>query len=126
MPQQMMQPSPQQIQEMQARLAQDAAKAGMSVPQYVEMLKQRAIQAHQAQQQQAQQQGGGPPQGQQQVQHQQPITPGPPNPAAIAVANFLKSQPLKLRTVLLDEKRRDMFRGTPDVPFEAIFHMANV
>jgi translocation protein SEC62 len=61
---------------------------------------------HQAQlqaQQQAQQQ--------QQQQQQQPIQPGPPKPEAIAVANFLKSQDLKPRTVIHDEKRKDMFRG---------------
>jgi translocation protein SEC62 len=104
----MPQPTPEQIQQMQQQLAAEAAKHNMSVEQYVEVLKQRAMHQHQMQmraqqQQQQQQQQGGPV--------QQPIQPGPPNPAAIAVANFLRSQPLKPRTVLQDEKRRDMFRG---------------
>jgi translocation protein SEC62 len=46
----------------------------------------------------------------QQQQQQQPIQPGPPKPEAIAVANWLKSQDLKPRTVVHDEKRKDMFR----------------
>ncbi|KAA8611903.1 Translocation protein SEC62 [Pyrenophora tritici-repentis] len=36
--------------------------------------------------------------------------PGPPKPEALAVANWLKSQDLKPRTVVHDEKRKDMFR----------------
>jgi len=58
-------------------------------------------------QQQAQQQAQM--QAQQRAQ-QQPIQPGPPKPEAIAVANWLKSQDLKPRTVVHDEKRKDMFR----------------
>jgi translocation protein SEC62 len=41
----------------------------------------------------------------------QPITPGPPNPVAIAMANFLRGQDLKLRTCILNGDRKDMFRG---------------
>lgn len=48
-------------------------------------------------------------QAQQQAQ-QQPIQPGPPKPEALAVANWLKGQDLKPRTVVHDEKRKDMFR----------------
>lgn len=140
------QPSPEQIAEMQRRIADEAQKAGMSVPQYVEQLKAQAIRNHQMQQmamrQQQQQQGGGPPpqgqpgqpgqaltpqqqqqlqqqmqqqmqqqQMQQQQQQQQPIQPGPPKPEALAVANFLKSQDLKQRTCIFQEKRKDMFKG---------------
>ena len=42
----------------------------------------------------------------------QPITPGPPNPAALAVATFLKNQDLKMRTCILNGQRKDMFKGT--------------
>lgn len=97
------QPTPEQIAAMQRQLALDAQKAGMTVPQFVEKLKQQAI----AQQQAAQQQQA---QAQQQ-QQQQPINPGPPNPAAIAVANFLKGQDLKMRTCILNGQRKDMFKG---------------
>jgi translocation protein SEC62 len=96
------QPTPEQIQQMQRQLAADAQKAGMSVPQYVERLKAQAI----AQQQAAQQQ-----QAQAQQQQQQPINPGPPKPEALAVANFLKSQDLKMRTCILNGQRKDMFKG---------------
>ena len=104
-PPQGQQPTPEQIQQMQRQLAAEAEKRGLTVQQYIEELKAQAMAQHQAQlraQQQAQQ------------QQQQPIQPGPPNPAAIAVANFLKSQELKPRTVILDEKRKDMFRGMPE------------
>ncbi|WKT45737.1 Translocation protein Sec62 [Fusarium oxysporum f. sp. vasinfectum] len=40
----------------------------------------------------------------------QPITPGPPNPKAIALASFLRGQDLKPRTVILNGERKDMFR----------------
>lgn len=112
MPQPGQQPTPEQIQMMQRQLAAEAEKRGLTVPQYIEQLKAQAMQQHQAQmraqqQQQAQQGQGGGQQGQ-----AQPIQPGPPNPAAIAVANFLKGSDLKPRTVIHDEKRKDMFRGT--------------
>jgi translocation protein SEC62 len=63
-----------------------------------------------------QQQGGQPPH---QHAHQhgpqgaqpQPIVPGPPNPVAIALAKFLRSQDLKPRTCILDGNRKDMFKG---------------
>lgn len=80
---------------MQRQLAIDAEKNGMTVPQFIEFLKKKQ------QEQMAQQQ-----------QHQpQPINPGPPNPAALAVANFLKSQDLKMRTCILNGQRKDMFKG---------------
>lgn len=104
MPQPGQQPTPEQIQMMQRQLAAEAEKHGISVQEYVQRLKAQAMQQHQAQLQ-AQQRA------QQQQQQQQPIQPGPPKPEAIAVANFLKSQDLKPRTVIHDEKRKDMFRG---------------
>lgn len=105
---------------MQQQLARDAEKAGMTVPQFIEHLKKQA-QEQQARMQamQQQQQGGQPPQ-QHQHQHQQgppqagqpqPIVPGPPNPVAIALAKFLRSQDLKPRTCILNGDRKDMFKG---------------
>ena len=103
---------------MQQQIAAEAQKAGISVPQYVERLKAQAQQNHQRmqmmqQQQRAQQQQ----QGQQQMQQggaqpgqQVPIAPGPPKPEALAVAAFLRSQNLKLRTCIFQEKRKDMFK----------------
>jgi translocation protein SEC62 len=102
------QPTPEQIAIMQRQLAVEAEKHGMTVPQYIEQLKAQAMQNHQAQLRAQQQQQMAQ---QQQQQQQQPIQPGPPNPAAIAVANFLKSQEMKPRTVILDEKRKEMFKG---------------
>jgi translocation protein SEC62 len=103
MPQPGQQPTPEQMQMIQRQLAIEAEKHGISVQEYVQRLKAQAMAQHQAQmaaQQRAQQQ-----------QQQQPIQPGPPKPEAIAVANWLKSQDLKPRTVIHDEKRKDMFRG---------------
>lgn len=97
------QPTPEQIRQIQQQLAAEAEKHGISVQEYVQRLREQAMAQQQAQmraQQQAQQQ-----------QQQQPIQPGPPKPEAIAVANWLKTQELKPRTVVHDEKRKDMFRG---------------
>jgi translocation protein SEC62 len=44
---------------------------------------------------------------------QVPVNPSnPPDPKAIAVAQFLRSQNLKSRTCILDGQRKDMFKGT--------------
>ena len=145
-------PTPEQIQEIQRRIAEDAQKAGMSVPQFVEHIKRQAMEQQmrmRAAQQAAGQQPGGPggpggPPGQpMQVMQQQgghdhphphphqhghppggaasqgraqPITPGPPNPKALAVAKFLRNQDLKPRTSILNGERKDMFKGrlSPD------------
>ncbi|CAN9344945.1 unnamed protein product [Alternaria alternata] len=95
-------PTPEQIQQIQMQLQAEAQKHGISVQEYVQRLRQQAMAQQQAQQQ-AQMQA-------QQRAQQQPIQPGPPKPEAIAVANWLKSQDLKPRTVVHDEKRKDMFR----------------
>ena len=59
-------------------------------------------------QQQGQVQGQGQP-----TQQQVPVNPGgPPDPKAIAVATFLRSQDLKPRTCVLDGQRKDLFKGT--------------
>lgn len=124
MPQPGQQPTPEQIQMMQRQIAAEAEKQGMTYEEYVQQLKQQAMAQHQAQmrmQQQQQQQGGPqqrPPQGG--PGQPQPIEPGPPNPAAIAVANFLKSQELKHRTVIHDEKRKEMFRGNSSL-YESLY-----
>jgi len=96
----------------QAQIAIEAEKAGMTVPEFIEKMK-----AQQAAQQQAQAQAA-------QQQQQQPITPGPPNPAAIAVAKFLKGQDLKMRTCILQGQRKDMFKGILP-PCTFIFQNAN-
>lgn len=96
------QPTPEQIEIMKKQLAAEAAKNGMTVPQFLQKMQEQ-----QRQQQMAQQQAQ-----QQQQQQQQPIQPGPPKPEALAVANFLKGQDLKLRTCILNGQRKDMFKGT--------------
>ena len=118
-------PSPEQIAAMQRQLAIDAEKAGMTVPQFIEQLKRKAAEQQQARMQQMQQQQQQQGQQGQQHQHQhqhpqqpqqgqpQPIIPGPPNPVALSLAKFLRSQPLKPRTVILNGERKDMFKGKP-------------
>ncbi|KZF23437.1 translocation protein [Xylona heveae TC161] len=97
-------PTPQQIAAMQQQLAAEAAKHNMSVEQYVAQLKAQAMQQHQMQQQQrAAAAGQGQPQ-------QVPIKPGPPDPKALAVAKWLRSQDLKSRTCILQAARKDMFK----------------
>lgn len=113
------QPTPQQIQAMQRQLAIDAEKNGMTVPQFVEQLKKQALAQQQARMQQ-QQQAQAQAQAQQQQNQMQPIQPGPPKPEAIAVAKFLQSQDLKMRTCILNGQRKNMFKGRDP------FHTLNV
>lgn len=126
------QPTPEQIQEIQRRIAEDAQKAGMTVPEFIEHIKRQAqeqqrMRAQQmAMQQQQQQQrppghencdhdhdheGHSHPPPQQGQGRPQPIVPGPPKPEALALAKFLKSQDLKPRTCILNGERKDMFKG---------------
>lgn len=101
------QPTPEQIEIMRKQLFAEAEKQGLSVPEYLQKMRQQQMQQQAQQQQLAQQQQ------QPQQQPQQPIQPGPPKPEALAVANFLKGQDLKLRTCILNGQRKDMFKGIP-------------
>lgn len=120
--------TPEQFaQKQREQLTADAAKLGLTPEQYVTQLRTRALQAHQKQMEAQQQGQAAPPQGQQQQgqspapqeqpqpqqqTHQVPVQPGqPPDPKAVAVANFLRSQNLKPRTCILDGQRKDMFKG---------------
>ncbi|TLS30133.1 hypothetical protein PpBr36_03012 [Pyricularia pennisetigena] len=119
MPPGMVRPTPEQIAAMQRQLAADAERAGMTVPEFIEHIKKQQMEMMRQQQQQRQQQQGqdghddgdeDDDNGHQQQGQGQPITPGPPNPLAIALANFLRSQDLKPRTCILNGERKDMFR----------------
>ncbi|KAM5348061.1 hypothetical protein ACJ41O_007885 [Fusarium nematophilum] len=112
-------PTPEQIQAMQRQLAIDAEKAGMTVPEFIEHIKKQAQEQMRMRAAQQGQQGGQAPghahphphqHGPPQQGRAQPITPGPPNPKAIALAKFLRGQDLKPRTVILNGERKDMFR----------------
>ena len=109
--------TPQQFQQWQRQqIENDAKKVGMTFEQYVNKLKQQAYEQHMAQQQQmAQQQAAqqsGQPQAKDQGGQQVPITPGAPEPKALALAKWLRGQDLKTRTCILNGQRKDMFRGT--------------
>lgn len=115
--------TPQQfIQMQQQKLAEEAAKAGMTPQAYLQMKQQEAIQMQQQAQAQAQAQAQGqqpangqPPQGPQpgqpQLQRIDLTKPVEAKPDALAVAKFLRSQDLKLRTCVFDGQRKDMFKG---------------
>ena len=112
--------TPQQLQAQQRQQVQaEADKAGLTFDQYINKLKQQAFENHQRQQQMAQQQAqtlAAQPPGQPQMQGQQgqqvPITPGAPDPRALALAKWLRGQDLKPRTCILNGQRKDMFKGT--------------
>ncbi|MCJ1347720.1 Translocation protein S62, partial [Peltigera leucophlebia] len=131
------QPTPQQIAAMQAQITQEAAKrgmtpqqfqlwqrqqmeadakkAGLSFDEYINRLKQHALETHQRKQQLAQQQQAAEQSGQPQIQQgkseqQVPITPGAPDPKALALAKWMRGQDLKTRTCILNGQRKDMFR----------------
>ncbi|KAK1836929.1 translocation protein Sec62-domain-containing protein [Podospora conica] len=109
-------PTPEQIAAMQRQLAIDAEKAGMTVPDFIDHLRRQAMEQQMRMQQQAMQQHQMQQQQQQHGEHQhqqgqpQPIVPGPPNPIALALAAFLRSQDLKPRTCILNGERKDMFK----------------
>lgn len=115
--------TPQQFIAMQQqRIQEEAAKAGMTPQAFLQMKQQEAIQQQQQAQAQAQaqaQQGQAPqPNGQPQGQAGQPqlqridlTKPMEAKPDALAVAKFLRSQDLKLRTCVFDGQRKDMFKG---------------
>ena len=112
--------TPQQFQAQQRAQIETEAKANnMSVQQYIQKLRAEALanhqrqQAAQAQQGQVQgQQGGQMQQHQHQQQQQIPINnSGTPDPKALAVLKWLRTQDLKTRTCILNGQRKDMFRG---------------
>lgn len=119
-------PTPEQIAEIQRRVAEDAEKAGMTVPEFIEHIKKQAMEQQRMRMMQQQQAKAGEHvhgehcnhdhgDGHHHHNHQQgqpqPIVPGPPNPKALALAKFLKGQDLKPRTSILNGERKDMFRG---------------
>ncbi|KAH0597463.1 hypothetical protein MHUMG1_04841 [Metarhizium humberi] len=118
-------PTPEQIAEIQRRVAEDAEKAGMTVPEFIEHIKKQAMEQQRMRMMQQQQAEAGEHvhgehcnhdhgDGHHHHNHQQgqpqPIVPGPPNPKALALAKFLKGQDLKPRTSILNGERKDMFR----------------
>lgn len=117
-------PTPEQIAEIQRRIAEDAEKAGLTVPEFIERIKKQSMEQQRMQMMQQQQQHGpgghvhgehcnhdhGHGHGHHHQHQAQPIVPGPPNPQALAVAAFLKGQDLKQRTSILGGERKDMFR----------------
>jgi translocation protein SEC62 len=109
--------TPEQFaQQQREQLAAEAQKHGLTTEQYLAQLRARAIAAHQKQlelQQQGQPSTQPPTQqpGQQQTTTQVPVNPNnPPDPKAVAVAQFLRSQNLKPRTCIMDGQRKDMFK----------------
>jgi translocation protein SEC62 len=95
----------------------------MSPQDYVNMMRAQAMKQAQMQQQQPQQ----PPQkgqaeghshdhshgGHQHTHEQQvPINPGEPTPQALALQKWLRNQDLKSRSCVLNDQRKDMFKGT--------------
>ena len=108
--------SPEKKQQLQQQLATEAAKRGLSLQQYVDQLKAQALKQHQTIQELNSGDGGKMhvpvnKKRQQQFEQQVPISAGPPKPEAIALAKFLQSQDLKTRVCILQEKRKDMFKG---------------
>ena len=93
------------------QLAAEAAKQGLTPDQYINQLKSRALQQHK-QHQQAQQRKTKGQSAQEEEQHEVSLdSDAAPDPEALAVAQFLRSQNLKTRTCILDGRRREMFKG---------------
>ncbi|KAH7030869.1 translocation protein Sec62-domain-containing protein [Microdochium trichocladiopsis] len=95
----------QQMQQMQQRAqAEGGTPPGQGQPQGPPGQQQGP--QGQGQPQGPQGQPRGPPPG----AVPQPIRPGPPNPIAIALADFLRKQPLKPRVSIFNGERKEMFR----------------
>lgn len=109
--------TPQQLQAQlqQQALATEAQKRGISPQQLVEEMKTKILQQHQHQQQEQAQGGdedGQQPQVQQSGEQRVAVNPNnPPDPKAIAVAQFLIGQELKPRACILDGQRKELFKG---------------
>ena len=110
--------TPQEFQAQQRKaLEEEAKKAGLPLDQYINKIKQQAWEQHQKQQKllAQQTQNGHIAQAQPPVQtgqgQQVPIQPGAPDPKAMAVAKWLRSQDLKTRTCILNGQRKEIFKG---------------
>lgn len=98
-----------QMQQMQAQQQGQAGQSGQPGQPGQALQPGQPPQPIQSGQPPQQQQVQGPPQPQ--PGQQVPIQPGPPNPQAIAVAQWLQSQDLKVRTCILNGQRKSMFKG---------------
>ena len=108
--------SPQKKQQLQQQLTAEAAKRGLSLQEYVTQLREQAIRQNQSGQEQdlgdgSKLQAQIDTRRKQQPERQISASAGAPKEKAIALAKFLQSQNLKTRTCILQEKRKDMFKG---------------
>jgi len=128
--------TPEQMQQIQQQFLAEAARQGLTPQEFSNRLRVQAMAQQQARMQAGQGMPGQPgqmpppgqggPQGQQQMPpqgqmpppgaqaqpgQQVPIQPGPPKPEAIELAKFLKSQNLKTRSCIFQEKRKELFKG---------------
>ena len=106
-PQQFVMMKQQEQMQQRKKIDEEAQAAGMTTQQYVMMKQQEAAQRQQ-------QQGGQPPRPGQPQQRMQQINLAQgvePKPEALAVAKFLRSQNLKVRTCIFNGQRKDMFKG---------------
>lgn len=117
--------TPQQFQLWQRQqMEADAKKAGLSFDEYINRLKQHALETHQRKQQlqQAAEQSRQPQIQQGKSDQQVPINPGVPDPKALALAKWMRGQDLKTRTCILNGQRKDMFRGMSPFSFSPGHH----
>lgn len=115
--------TPQQFMAFQQQqLLKAAAEAGMSPQEFLAMKQKEAIEQQKLAEQHQQQHGQGQPDGdapqdgqgepgQPQLQRIDLTKPMEAKPEALAVAKFLRSQDLKLRTCIFEGQRKDMFKG---------------
>ena len=104
--------SPQKRQQLQQQLASEAAKRGISLQQYVTHLKEEAVRQYQSGTKHDIGDGSNLQVRdgiRQKTEHQ--VNTGPLKEKAIALAKFLQSQDLKTRICILQEKRKEMFKG---------------
>ena len=103
-------------QQLQQHLSAEAAKRGLSLQQYVNQLKEQAFQRHQPEENRCfeednKSQMQEDTSRQKQLENKILNNTSPPKEKAIAIAKFLQSQDLKTRTCILQEKRKEMFKG---------------
>ena len=98
-------------QQLQQQLASEAAKRNLTLQQYISHLKEQAARQQQPTPDPKELHARNESQHKQHNEQRIPVNAGPPKEKAIAIAKFLQSQDLKIRTCILQEKRKDMFKG---------------
>ena len=109
----------EQSEQIREQLSAEAAKHGLNLQQYMEQLKIQSLQQRSNSKNPHNNKSSHEPRIRNQIpllKQDVPVQAESPKPEAIALAAFLRSQNLKTRACILQEKRKDMFKGKIFIP----------